>query len=69
MLDRINFRSLVWPIFVDNLLRILALAISYGLVARISDTLVAVLGVINLYLLVGFTLTEGLAHSNSILHF
>lgn len=66
LLNHLSFRSLVWPLFVDNFLRMVVLVASYGLVSRISDEMAGVLGVTNLYLLIGFTFSECLAQGGSI---
>jgi|GEM_PF-2268828 len=63
----LNFISLIYPIFVENFLRMLVLVCSYGLVSRISDDMAAILGITNLYLLVGFSLVECLAQGGCII--
>lgn len=63
----LKFSSVAWPIFVDNFLRILAMLASYGVVSRISDDIAAVVGVTNLYLLIGFSFVECLAQGGSII--
>ncbi len=64
---RLGFYSLVWPIFVDHFLRVVVLVASYGLMSQISDEIAGMFGVINLYLLIGFTFSECLAQGGAII--